>query len=319
MALDQHILDTLSDEERAIYEGDDVTPEERAAMEEIVSEGDDDSGNDEAEAGDDADDEPGGDDQGETIEAESKTEEPAAAAPESEPVAAQEEPVRLDDSTVNRQAISASYRAELPPDLSDRLASLESRESDLAAAYKSGELEFDDYRAKVNELSGERAALDRAITKAEIASEMAQQNAAQQWESAVARLAEDAAKNDGIDYRKDAAKQRDLDVFIKALAADSENVNKSMDWFLQEAHRRVKALHGVVDAPAATKPAPTKPAAQRKPPIDGLPKTLAQVPGGDGPGDVSGEFANLDALEGESLEDAVRRMTPAQRERYLRG
>jgi hypothetical protein len=43
------------------------------------------------------------------------------------------------------------------------------------------------------------------------------------------------------------------------------------------------------------------------------------VPGGDGPGDVEGEFAHLDALEGEALESAIAKMSPAQREKFSRG
>ena len=46
--------------------------------------------------------------------------------------------------------------------------------------------------------------------------------------------------------------------------------------------------------------------------------TLAQVPGSDGPGDVAGEFADVLALDGMEYEAAIARMTPAQRERFLR-
>ena len=38
----------------------------------------------------------------------------------------------------------------------------------------------------------------------------------------------------------------------------------------------------------------------------------------DGPGDVSDEFGNVDALDGLDLESAIARMTPAQREKYAR-
>lgn len=86
---------------------------------------------------------------------------------------------------------------------------------------------------------------------------------------------------------------------------------------LTEGHRRVKALHGVAAAPA---PAPTPvPPPSRKSPIDAAPKTLAQAPGADGPGDVSGEFTDLDALDGEALEDALARLSPMQRAKYEQG
>jgi len=60
--------------------------------------------------------------------------------------------------------------------------------------------------------------------------------------------------------------------------------------------------------------------ASRKSPIDAAPKTLAQVPGGNGPGDVDGnEFSDVDRLTGDAQEAAIAKMTPAQRERYMSG
>jgi len=53
--------------------------------------------------------------------------------------------------------------------------------------------------------------------------------------------------------------------------------------------------------------------------MDAVPKTLAQVPGSDGPGDVGSEFAAVDSLSGDELEDAIARMTPAQRAKYAAG
>jgi hypothetical protein len=57
---------------------------------------------------------------------------------------------------------------------------------------------------------------------------------------------------------------------------------------------------------------------RRTPPVDAVPATLANVPGGDGPGDVEGEFADVLALDGMAYEAAIARMTPTQRERFLR-
>src|SRR3546814_18082157 len=58
--------------------------------------------------------------------------------------------------------------------------------------------------------------------------------------------------------------------------------------------------------------------APRKPDRYAAQPTLANVPGGAGPGDVVGEFANRDSLDGEELEAAIGRLTPAQRERYAK-
>ncbi|NCV33493.1 MAG: hypothetical protein EBW05_11360 [Betaproteobacteria bacterium] len=167
-----------------------------------------------------------------------------------------------------------------------------------------------------------------AKTKAEISQEMNAQTAEQLWVHAVNEFMSDTAKLDGaaggIDYREDTQKASDLDGFVRSLAARSEHAHQSMAWFLTEAHKRVLALHGIAtktpadqttDSDSAAKP-PVKPA--RKPPLDIAPKTLAMIPGGEGPGDVDGEFADVLALEGLAYEQAIARMSSTERERFLR-
>ena len=105
---------------------------------------------------------------------------------------------------------------------------------------------------------------------------------------------------------------------VRSLARDPKHQDKPPEWFLTEGHKRVKALHGIDAKPAP--PAIADPKASRKPPIDAAPKTLAQVPGSDGPGDVDGnEFSDVDRLTGHAQEGAIRKMSPAQRERYMAG
>ena len=181
-------------------------------------------------------------------------------------------------------------------------------------------------------LQSERELLTIARAKAEISQEMNAQTAEQLWTHAVnqfmdstARLSEAAG---GIDYRKDTEKWSDLDGFVRSLAARTEHAHQSMDWFLVEAHKRVLALHGMsaaktsdAESSAEAKPvmkAMDRKPIDRKPPLDIAPKTLAMVPGGEGPGDVDGEFADVLALEGLAYEQAIARMSPTERERFLR-
>ena len=150
-------------------------------------------------------------------------------------------------------------------------------------------------------------------------------HAVNQFMDSTARLSEAAG---GIDYLKDTEKWSDLDGFVRSLAARNEHAHQSMDWFLEEAHKRVLALHGMSAAKTsdAESSAEAKPALKamdrkpldRKPPLDIAPKTLAMVPGGEGPGDVDGEFADVLALEGLAYEQAIARMSPTERERFLR-
>ena len=103
----------------------------------------------------------------------------------------------------------------------------------------------------------------------------------------------------------------DLDTFVKALANNPANKDQNEAWFLTEAHKRVNALHGAVTPPVP--PPPAVKGQNRTPPA--VPKSIAGIPGGEGPGDVGSEFAAVDALTGQAREDAIARMTPAQREK----
>jgi hypothetical protein len=211
------------------------------------------------------------------------------------------------------------YVAQLPEGFADKLTALAEQENALWAKFEAGEIDRAEMRAPLRAIEAERSELSKLQVKAEISTEMTQQSAAQEWEWSVKRFVAQVAKNEKIDYTKDADKQADLDMFVKALANDARNNNKPNDWFLEEAHRLVKAKNGiaVTTTPAQQTVAEAKEA--RKPPVANVPKTLAQVPGGEGPGDLAGEFANLDTLSGMELENALAKMTPAQRERYSQG
>jgi len=299
--LDAAALANLTDDEREAVEAGDMTPEELAAMQRIAGANGDDDSDDE---GDDGDDDGEGAAPVEGAAAASAAPAADAGAPAAAPAAA-------------AQAAAPRYEAKLPADFDAKVQDLATRESELKRAFRAGEIEFDDFEAKRDELLREREGLTIARTKAEIASEMTAQTAEQQWRSTVDAFLTASAK--AMDYRANAEAMGDLDAFVKMLAGKDTNADKPMEWFLQEAHKRVMALHGstaaAAPAPAATK---AQAAAARKPDPTTVPVTLAQVPGGDGPGDVNGEFGDVLALDGMEYESAIARMTPAQRERFAR-
>lgn len=318
--LDQDILDTMTPEELAAINDPEHSEAELEAMRRIADDdGDDDGDDDDTSAppveGKDA-----------PPAAENKPAAPAAAAAtNTDPAPAKPAAsAAVEEPAMPPSAVTATYDAKLPSDYDDQVKTLATQEADLKAKFKSGEIDFDEFEVQRGELLTRRDELNQARIKAEISQEMTQQTAQNQWKSTVDRFVMSAAKEEGgIDYRKDLAKQADLDQFVRVLASRDENSDKPMDWFLTEAHKRVKALHGVADvapAPKADSAAAAKAANEgRKPPVAAMPATLAQVPGGDGPGDVAGEFADIDALEGDALESAIAKMTPAQREKWARG
>jgi hypothetical protein len=297
--LDPHILAQMTDEERSAIE-EKQTPEEIAAIAAIANGAED--------GDDDEDDDEDGD--ADPTDAAKTDPDPAAtnAPPKSDAAPA---------ATEADNAFTPTYQAKLPEDFEAQVTAIKDQSEALAAKFKGGEMDFDQYRLEAEALAKSERALDAIALKASLSQEMSAQTAEQQWNHTVSKFMSSAAKAEvgAIDYRTDTAKNKDLDLFVKSLAQDAANADKPAEWFLTEAHKRVLALHGIglVQAPANTDPKAT-----RKPNLSSVPKTLAQVPGGDGPGDVDGnEFSDIDRLKGDDLEAAIARMTPAVRERYM--
>ncbi len=296
-------MDTLTPEERAaIDDGGGVPgPEESAAAE-----------------GDDAPDTPGSDeDNGEDEEeqppssAESEADATVGGDSVEDPAAEAREGDGPSPQSEAAAPFVPQYSAELPGDYAEQVAAMNGEARDLSERFRAGEIDVDEFSVAQAELQARREQLTAARIKAEIAAEMQSQTEEQQWARTVQQFVQSVKTN--IDYSEDKEKQADLDLFVRRLADDPKNSDRPMDWFLREAHRRVQALHGVVPAAAAPAVAPDK---RRAAPVGTIPKTLAQVPGSDGPGDVGDEFSDIDALEGLELEDALRKMTDSQRAKY---
>ena len=302
ISLDEHHASTLSDEELSAINGDDLSDEERDLLQSVAGDGDD--GDDDDEDDDEPSDEVGDDDD-QDGDADPET----IAAANADSAAAQ-------PPASERQPAASYQAAVLPADFQEQISATHTAQSDLLQRFQEGDLEVSEYVAELSKITEQRDALMAAKIKAEISNEMEEQASAREWQQAVHRFLDRVAKSEQVDYRTDAARARDLDTFVKVLANDPENAQQSSEWFLQEAHKLVNARRG--GTVTATKDDPRPRPAPRKPDLKAVPKTLAHVPGSDGPGDVSDEFGNVDALDGLDLESAIARMTPAQREKYAR-
>lgn len=323
MALDQDLANTMTPEElAAINDQDEISEEEKAALQKIAD-GNDDA---DADADDDADADAGAG-AGDANDAASAGSDGKADDNSNAATAAAEDLTQKDESgqPVNDDTddddFLPQYKASLPEDFNQRLQAVSEREQKLWDDFENGEVDRAALQKGLAEVNAERSQLNDIKVKASISEEMNQQASEQAWANSVIKFASRVAETDGIDYRTDKAKQADLDLFVVHLANDPANNDKPNSWFLNEAHKRVKALHGIVETPKQQEPQKTdntKPQT-RKPAVDSLPKTLAGVPGSDGPGDLAGEFAELDRLEGTDLEDAIAKMSDAQRQRYMAG
>lgn len=183
------------------------------------------------------------------------------------------------------QALAPAYHATVPADLDARAAHVAEATAELTRQFRSGEIEFDDFEAQRDQLLREREALTVARTKAEISQEMQAQTAERAWRTTVDKF----LSTTELDYRNDPKLMGDLDQFVRHLAAKGANSDKPMEWFLREADRAVQALHGHAARDAA-----------------------------GGARDDDRVHRDVAGLSGLALEDAIGRMTPAQREQWLR-
>lgn len=311
---DTAMLDTLTDEERAAIE--EADKDELAALAAIAA------GNTEGTGTDGEEDEDADDASAAPAAAPAAAAAPTAATPASPAAQATAEPPAAapTPAPAPEPVASTAYRAELPADHAEKKAAAEGALADLTAKFKAGDLEVDEYETQRKAADATLRELERAELKAEIAREMTAQSTEAQWANAIRRQF-DASKAAGlVDYDTDEAKRSDLDTFVRALGAKAENADKSMDWFLAEAHKRVLALHDIRPAAAAPAAKTAAPVPARTPPTAAVVPSLTNVPGGGAADDIGGdEFADIDRLDGLELEAALARMTPAQREKFERG
>lgn len=230
----------------------------------------------------------------------------AAAAAEAQAAAAAEA------SATDAQAdySHAPYVVELPADHADKVQANKQARKELLTKYNNGDLDQAEYEAAQERLDDERLELASQKQRADIAAEMSQQAANNAWVSTINTFVAEVAKTDKVDYLNDADKQADLDNFVKALGA--KEANKPMRWYLEEAHKRVMALHGLTAA-APAKKAETK----RAPDLESITQNLAHVAGAGGTDPLEDEFAALDKLEGLDAERALAGLSAEKQRLYL--
>ena len=207
-----------------------------------------------------------------------------------------------------------SYKADVPEDFQSQMEAVNAERKAIKDQFENGDLSFEEYEEKVQAVFERREELLKASVKAEISQEMRQQQAVETWESTVNSFLSKPV--DGIDYRADQAKFDALDRYVKILAADPENNDKSQQWFLEEAHAIVKVRSGVTDVTNKQNDPPKTPAAKADGDEEGRPafQTLSDIPGGTPPAkDLAEQIGELSGaqLTNRFLND------PASIEKYL--
>lgn len=248
------------------------------------------------------------------------------------------EKARATDDDELDEPFVPEFTAKAPENYDARMAELAKKDAADLAEFKDDKIEIDVFLTRQSETQAQRAALQAEKLKADIASESTEQLADQQWQWECRRFLKNTAKHEGLDYKAEANKHlfAEFDSQVRILAGNRANDGKPGEWFLAEAHKRVKAIHNVGktalgkenDVEAARKEkeeaerkAKEKAIAARGKDKSKLPTDLGKVPAA-GANDVGkdgeGEFGHLDGLTGMDLEVAVAAMTPDQQDRWAR-
>jgi hypothetical protein len=217
---------------------------------------------------------------------------------------------------------TASHITPAVENYDDQVKTLKNEKSAAWAKFNDGEMSAEEYSAIEDRVGEQLRDLHHQQRTHESDVKRANQTAAQEWEWECKRFMRLAKADEGIDYTGDKKLGAELDRQVKAIAGDPENSDKSGEWFLQEAHRRVKAIHGVGKAPpkgdgGEKRKTAAEIAAERRPDLTKVAPSVRNAPAAMETAASDDEFAHMRNLSGAAYEKAIAAMTPDQLDRFM--
>ena len=285
-------IEGLSEEDLAM-----LTEEERAGLLDDEDEDDD-------QGVDDADD----DDTGADGKADDKGDENGADGDDSQDAGADKDGEgedKLDDPIKP----TPLFKAELPADIEAKRTALDTQEDDLVKKFDEGDITFAEYNKELRSLNRERADLDRAELKAELAQEAQQSQVEQTWQTTANTF---VAEHPLIS--KNETTWSSFDAIVRRVTAETmQKGEQPSRRDLERAYKQWTEDLGIADA-GIQKSQPK----HKKQNI--VPPNLGKVPAATANDTDDGKFAHLDRLaESDPLafEAALAKMSDAQRDEYM--
>ncbi len=230
-----------------------------------------------------------------------------------------------------------TYQTELPADYQAQRGVLLKEKALAMKKLIDGELDLDAFSVIESRVSNALEDLTAQRIRSETLSEANVQNQQAMQQSEIRRLIA-RAKAD-VDYSKDTKAQKSFDVALRTLQADPDNGVLEFGDLVDEAHRVVLALRGVVgkvdvtvpavaavtvpvvapvvkDAKAATSVAPVAVALEKVPdrqPAEKAPVTLRGLPVASTPNSNGDVIEQMSRLSGQAYQDAFAKLSPQQR------
>lgn len=291
--IDESILNAMTEEERAALLDDDDSDD---AI--VVLPGDEDA--------DDDDDDQSGDDEEADNKAEADANQPA-------------DDNLADEAAKEPDQPKPLFRAELPADLADKYAALDTKEEELIAKFDDGDMTTREYNAELRKLNEERNDLKWLERKAELSQETAQQQQQDVWVSTV-----EAFLPDHPVISESEENWNSFDQVLRTVTA--VRINAGQPYGKAELERAYKIWadeRGIsAKAPAAKDPEPAAkaPAAKNKQEKE-LPPTLAKVPAASNEDTDDGKYAALDRLmdkDPQAYQAAIAKMSQSELDAYTK-
>lgn len=281
-----------------------MTPEDQKALDAIAAAeaaGQDPFGDDEPLTTEAAADEPAPEAVPEAA-ADTEAEQAAADAPAAE--AAQPDPEPEPEQP--EPAAMPPYKAELPADHKAQRTELLQAKADAMRKLMDGEMSAEEFAAEEMRVTEALEDLAAARIRAETLQEANAQSQQAYQARAIQRLIANAKSE--VDYAADATAQKQFDTSLQVLAAQPDNAGKDFADLIEDAHKMVKAMRGIAQAPK-------QPAADRRPAGD-VPVTLRSLPSASTP-NTGGVIEQIARLKGPAYEAAFAKLTPAQQAALL--
>ena len=287
--LTEEELALLTEEEREGYLADD---------EDEDGEGDDDQGNaDEGAGGEEGDDDP-------TLAVDDPATTPPAANPQDGGEGGDAEP---------QEQIMAQpkplFNADLPADIEAQRTALDEKEAAIDQQYDEGDILFTEHKQALRDINKQRNALDRAELKAELAAEAYQTQIDNSWQASQAAF---FSAHPEINTAND-VQMTALDHLVRQetkAVLDKGGVIGVPE--LERAYTKYKQAFNI----EAASPKQAKAPASKNEGV--VPPNLGKLPAATANDTDDGKFAHLDRLEGVAFEDALAKLSDAQRDEYLR-
>lgn len=289
--LTEEELALLTEEEREGYLADD---------EDDDGEGDDDQGN----AGEGAGGEEGNGDEGDddpTLAVDDPATAPPAANPQDGGDAEPQEQIMAQPKPL--------FNADLPADIEAQRTALDEKEAAIDQQYDEGDILFTEHKQALRDINKQRNALDRAELKAELAAEAYQTQIDNSWQAS-----QEAFFSAHPEFKIDnEAKWAAFDQLVKN---ETKSVlDKGGAVGVPELERAYAKYKQAFNIEAAAPKQAKAPAAKKE---NVVPPNLGTLPAATANDTDDGKFAHLDRLEGVAFEDALAKLSDAQRDEYLR-